>query len=46
MGGNEAKGARPFSVVTSDRTRTNGHKGKNMKFHLNASKHVVTLRVL
>ncbi|KAJ7408450.1 hypothetical protein BTVI_59520 [Pitangus sulphuratus] len=43
--GCEENGARLFAVVSSGRTRSNGHKLKYKNLHLNMTKNFFTLRV-
>ena len=45
MGGNEGEGARLFSVVPTDRIRSDGFKMKHRRSCLNMTKHFFTVRV-
>jgi len=44
--GCQEESSKLFSVVPSDRTKGNGHKLKQRKFHLNLRKNFFTLRVM
>lgn len=46
MEGNREDGDRCFSMVTGDRTRSNGHTLKYKKFHSNISKSLFTVTVV
>ncbi|KAK4822650.1 hypothetical protein QYF61_018602 [Mycteria americana] len=45
MGGNDEEGAKLFSVVAIDRTRSNRNKLKHVKFQLNTRKQFLSVRV-
>lgn len=45
MGGCKEDGAKLFSVVHSNKIKSNGHKLEYKKFHLNVREHFLTMRV-